>query len=68
MLPLVVVIVGGVVYLSARADPGIGLHGASLGLSVGLAGFAAGALGIRQTMLRRQTRPRVYGPFSSCCC
>ncbi len=63
LLPLVVVIVGGVVYLSARAHPGVGLHGASLGLTIGLAGFAVGALGIRQTMLRRQTPPRVYAPF-----
>jgi signal transduction histidine kinase len=62
LLPFLVVIIGVVDYLSAKASPGIGLHGASLGLSVGLIGFTAGALGLRQTMLRRETPVRVYGP------
>jgi signal transduction histidine kinase len=63
MLPFLVVIIGGVDYLSAKASPGIGLHGASLGLSVGLIGFTVGAVGLRQTMLRRRTSVRVYGPI-----
>jgi signal transduction histidine kinase len=63
MLPALVVIVGAVAYFSARQAPGIGLHGKSLGLTVGLAGFVVGGLGIRQTMLRRPTEPRVWGPF-----
>jgi signal transduction histidine kinase len=63
LLPLLVVLVGGVVYLSAKAHPGVGLHGASLALSIGLAGFAVGVFGVRQTMLRHQTPARVYGPF-----
>jgi signal transduction histidine kinase len=63
MLPALVVIVGAVAYFSARQAPGIGLHGKSLGLTVGLAGFLAGGLGIRQTMLQRPTAPRVWGPF-----
>jgi signal transduction histidine kinase len=63
MLPFLVVILGAVAYFSARQSPHPGLHGASLGLSVGLAGFVAGALGIRQTMLRRPTSARMWGPF-----
>ncbi len=63
MLPFLVVIVGAVAYFSARQAPRLGLHGASLGLSVGLAGFVVGALGIRQTMLSRPAAVRVYGPF-----
>jgi len=63
MLPALVVIVGAVAYFSARQAPGIGLHGKSLALTVGLAGFLAGGLGIRQTMLQRPTAPRVWGPF-----
>ena len=47
----------------ARQSPHLGLHGASLGLSIGLAGFVVGALGVRQTMLSRPTTVRVYGPF-----
>jgi signal transduction histidine kinase len=62
MLPFLVVILGGVDYLSARAEPGIGLHGRSLGLSLGLAGFTAGALGLRHAVLVRQTSAWVYGP------
>jgi signal transduction histidine kinase len=63
MLPFLVVILGGVAYLSARQSPHLGLHGASLGLSVGLAGFMVGALGIRHTMLRQPRSVRVWGPF-----
>jgi signal transduction histidine kinase len=63
MLPFLVVILGGVAYLSARESPGIGLHGKSLGLTVGLTGFVVGGLGVRQTMLQRQMPPRVWGPF-----
>jgi signal transduction histidine kinase len=62
MLPFLVVILGGVDYLSARASPGIGLHGRSLGLSVGLVGFTVGALGLRHAVLVRQTSAWVYGP------
>jgi len=62
MLPMMLVIIGGVDYLSAKASPGVGLHGASLGLSAGLIGFTAGALGLRQTLLRHQTPVRVYIP------
>ena len=63
LLPFVLVIVAGAVYVSARGHRGVGLHGVSLALSAGLAGFAVGVLGIRQTMLKRRTPPRVYGPF-----
>ncbi len=63
LLPMMLVIIGGVDYLSAKASPGIGLHGASLGLSVGLIGFTAGALGLRQTLVRHQTSARVYVPI-----
>ncbi len=63
MLPFLVLILGAVAYLSAREPPGIGLHGKSLGLSVGLAGFVIGGLGIRQTMLQRRMPPRVWVPF-----
>jgi signal transduction histidine kinase len=63
MLPMMLVIIGGVDYLSAKASPGIGLHGTSLGLSLGLIGFTVGALGLRQTVLRHETPARVYGPI-----
>ena len=63
MLPFLAVIVGGVAYFSARQSPHLGLHGKSLALSVGLVGFAVGALGVRQTMLSRPTAIRLYGPF-----
>ncbi len=63
MLPFLVVILGAIAYSAARQSPHLGLHGASLGLSVGLAGFVAGALGVRRTMLSWPTAPRVYGPF-----
>jgi signal transduction histidine kinase len=63
MLPFLVVLLVGVAYFSARQSPHLGLHGASLGLSVGLAGFVVGALGVRQTLMRRPSAVRVYGPF-----
>jgi signal transduction histidine kinase len=63
MLPFLAVIVGGVAYFSARQAPHVGLHGASLGLSVGLAGFVVGVLGVRQTMLSRPASARAYVPF-----
>ena len=67
MLPFLVVIVGA----SPTSRPGstrLGLHGASLGLSVGLAGFVVGALGIRQTMLTGRRRPGSTARSSPCCC
>ena len=63
MLPFLVVLVGAVAYFSARQSPHLGLHGKSLGLSVGLAGFVVGALGIRQTMLARETSVRLVAPL-----
>jgi signal transduction histidine kinase len=63
MLPFLAFIIGGVAYFSARQAPHLGLHGASVGLSVGLVGFAVGALGARHTMLSRPAAVRVYGPF-----
>jgi signal transduction histidine kinase len=63
LLPALTVILVGAAFLSARQAPHLGLHGRSLGLSVGLVGFVVGALGVREVMLRRQTTVRVYGPF-----
>ena len=63
MLPFLVAVLGVVVYASARQAPHLGLHGKSLGLSVGLAGLVVGAIGVRETMLRRHTPVRMYGPF-----
>jgi signal transduction histidine kinase len=63
MLPALVVILVVVAVLSARQAPHLGLHGKSLGLSVGLVGFVVGALSVREAMLRRQLPVRVYGPF-----
>jgi signal transduction histidine kinase len=63
MLPFLVVIIGGVAYFSARQSPHLGLHGKSLGLSVGLAGFVVGVLGARQTMRSRPAAVRVHAPF-----
>jgi signal transduction histidine kinase len=63
MLPFALVLVLGVTYLAARAAPGIGLHGRSLVLSIALVGFVVGVLGIRQTMLLRQTSARVHVPL-----
>ena len=42
MLPFLVVILGGVAYVSARQSPHLGMHGKSIALSVGLVGFVAG--------------------------
>jgi signal transduction histidine kinase len=63
MLPFLAFILGGVAYFSARQTPHLGLHGASLALAVGLAGFVVGVLGVRLTMLSRPAVARVYGPF-----
>jgi signal transduction histidine kinase len=63
MLPFLVVILGGVAYFSARQSPHLGLHGKSLALSVGLACFVVGVLGVRQTMLSRPAAARAYVPF-----
>ena len=63
MLPFLLVLVAAVAYFSARQVPHLGLHGRSLGLSVGLAGFVIGALGVRRTMLQRPMAPRVWGSF-----
>jgi signal transduction histidine kinase len=63
MLPVLLLILGGIGYLSARQSPHLGLHGKSLGLSVGLACFIVGGLGVRQTLLWRRMSPRLWGPF-----
>jgi signal transduction histidine kinase len=65
MLPFLVVILGGVAYFSARQPPHLGLHGKSLALSAGLAGFVVGALGVRQTLLQRPMSARAWGPFAA---
>jgi signal transduction histidine kinase len=63
MLPGLVVILGVVCYLSARQVPHLGLHGRSLGLTVGLVGLVVGVIGAREAILCRPTPVRVYGPF-----
>jgi signal transduction histidine kinase len=65
MLPFLVVILGGVAYISARQSPHLGLHGKSLALSAGLVGFVVGALGVRQTLLQRPRSARAWGPFTA---
>jgi signal transduction histidine kinase len=65
MLPFLMVILGGVAYISARQSPHLGLHGKSLALSVGLVGFVVGALGVRQTLLQRPRSARAWGPFTA---
>jgi signal transduction histidine kinase len=65
MLPFLVVILGGVAYISARQSPHLGLHGKSLALSAGLVGFIVGALGVRQTLLQRPRSARAWGPFTA---
>ena len=62
-LPFLLAIVVAVAYFSARQAPHLGLHGKSLGLSLGLAGFVIGVLGVRQTLLRQPRQPRVWGSF-----
>jgi signal transduction histidine kinase len=62
-LPVVLAVIAGVVYVSAREHPGIGLHGASLVFSVGLAGVLVGGAGVRQTILAHRAPARVYGPW-----
>jgi signal transduction histidine kinase len=61
MLPIMAAILATIDYVSARAQPGIGLHGRSLALLLGLIGFTVGAIGIRQTMLVRQASVRACG-------
>ena len=68
MLPFLVVLVAAVAYFSARQSPHPGLHGKSLGLSVGLVGFVVGTLGIRQTVLARKRRSGWSGRSWSCSC
>jgi signal transduction histidine kinase len=62
MWPFMVAILVAIDYVSARAQPGIGPHGKSLALLLGLIGFTVGAVGIRQTMLIRQASIRASGP------
>ena len=62
LAPILVVGLATVSYQSSRQAPGIGLHGKPLVLAIGLAGFSAGVLGMRETMLVRKTSVRVYGP------
>jgi len=59
MLPFGVLALAIVVFTSARARPGIGLHGASLSLSLALCGFTVGLAGVRGTILvERASAPR----------
>jgi len=51
MVPVAVLVLGTVVYLSARRPPYIGLHGESLALTVALCGFMASIFGGRQLLL-----------------
>jgi signal transduction histidine kinase len=62
MVPVGVLILLVILIASVRAKPGIGLHGASLVLLLGLCAFTAGVLGIRSTLLARRASPRMYGP------
>ena len=61
MVPIGLVVLAVVLFTLARARPHIGLHGASLGLSLALCGFTAGVLGIR-TVLMRRTPARASWP------
>jgi signal transduction histidine kinase len=63
LLPFLVLILGAIAYLSARESPHLGLHGKSLGLSVGLACLIVGGLGVRETLIWRRMSPRAWGPF-----
>jgi signal transduction histidine kinase len=62
MVPLGLVVLAVVLFTSTRARPHIGLHGASLGLSLALCGFTAGVLGIRRTVLMRPAPARASWP------
>jgi signal transduction histidine kinase len=62
-LPFAILAVAIVVIFSARTQPGIGVHGASLGVTVALGGFAAGSLGVRSGLIVRRTSARAYWPM-----
>jgi signal transduction histidine kinase len=57
-LPFAILAAAVVVVFAARAQPGIGLHGSSLGVTAALAGFVAGALGLRGTLIVGRTSAR----------
>jgi signal transduction histidine kinase len=64
MVPVAVLVLGTVVYLSARKPPYIGLHGASLALTFALCGFVGSVFGGRQLlMIGRGARPRKCLPI-----
>jgi signal transduction histidine kinase len=56
IMPLVMIGVVGVVFLSARSRPKIGLHGESLVLTIAFVGLIAGFVGVRQTLLTGRRR------------
>lgn len=63
MLPVTALLIAFVDVSSARAGPGLGVHGTQLVLALGLAGFTIGVLGVRGALLAGHAPVRVYGPL-----
>jgi signal transduction histidine kinase len=61
MLPFGVLALAVVALIAAQSSPGLGLHGSSLGLTLALAGFGGGIIGLRAIVLVRRTPVAVYG-------
>jgi signal transduction histidine kinase len=61
MLPFGLIALAVVALAAAQSRPGLGLHGNSLGLTLALAGFAGGIMGLRAIVLVHRTPVAVYG-------
>ena len=63
LMPMATVVLGTVVFVAARKQPGLGLHGASLAFSLALGGLLVGVLGTRQALFTHRAPRRVFLPL-----
>ena len=61
MLPFGALALAVVAVSAAQSRPGLGLHGAALGMTLALAGFIVGIIGLRATLLIRRASVVAYG-------